>query len=124
MFQPVPTVLLCTGSAVQVAGSNTPDGIAHSGNVLFSAVAAGSGTWSIAFSFAAHLGNGNYDASDIKTLTVANTDVGGVKTLAVATGAKRTSGAGFRPSLVRLPGLCSWKVHRSMGRTETNHPHI
>ena len=92
MFQPVPTVLLCTGSAVQVAGSNTPDGIAHSGNVLFSAVASGSGTWSITFSFAAHLGNGAYDASDIKTLTLTNADARGVKTLAAITGAKNFRG--------------------------------
>ena len=92
MLQTVPTVLLCTGAAVQVAGSNDPDGIQHSGNVLFSAVASGSGTWSITFSFSAHLGNGAYDASDIKTLTVTNTDAGGVKTLGVATGAKNFRG--------------------------------
>ena len=92
MLQTVPTVLLCTGAAVQVAGSNAPDGIQHSGNVLFSAVAAGSGSWSITFSFAAHLGNGAYDASDIKTLTIANTDAGGVKTLGVTPGAKNFRG--------------------------------
>lgn len=92
MLQPVPTIVLCTGAAVQAAGSNAPDGLQHSGNVLFSAVATGSGTWSITFSFAAHLGNGAYDASDIKTLTVANTDAGGVKTLGVTTGAKNFRG--------------------------------
>lgn len=92
MIQPVPLTTLCAVSAVQVAGSNAPDGIQHSGNVLFSAVVSGSGTWSITFSFAAHLGNGAYDASDIKTLTVANTDAGGVKTMAVATGAKNFRG--------------------------------
>lgn len=92
MLQQVPSILLCTGAEVQTAGSNDPDGLQHSGSVLFSAVAAGSGTWSITFSFAAHLGNGNYDASDIKTLTVASTDAGGVKTLAVATGAKNFRG--------------------------------
>ena len=92
MIQPVPLTTLCAGSAVQVAGSNEPNGVQHSGNVLFSAVASGSGSWSITFSFSAHLGNGAYDASDIKTLTVANTDTGGVKTLGVTTGAKNFRG--------------------------------
>lgn len=92
MLQAVPTVKLCTGSAVQVAGSNAPDGIPHGGNVLFSALATGTGTWSITFSFTANLGNGAYDASDIKTLTVTNTDPGGVKTLGVSTGAKNFRG--------------------------------
>jgi len=92
MLQTVPSIALCTGSAVQVAGSNSPDGVDHRGSVLFSAVATGSGTWSITLSFAAHLGNGAYDASDVKTLTVTNADAGGVKTLGVATAAKNFRG--------------------------------
>lgn len=69
MLQPVPTIVLCTGAAVQAAGSNAPDGLEHSGNVLFSAVATGSGTWSITFPFAAHLGNGVYGASSRTSTT-------------------------------------------------------
>ena len=92
MLQRVPTTLLCTGSAVQTAGSNAPDGVEHTGSVLFSAVATGSGSWSITLSFSAYLGNGAYDASDVKTLVVTNADAGGVKTLGVATAAKNFKG--------------------------------
>ena len=72
--------------------TNNPAGFDHHGFVTFAAIATGTGTWSITYSFTTWHSAGFYDFSSIQTITITNTTTNGVGTYVVNTGVRNFVG--------------------------------